>query len=77
MLRTLVVASALVWAAVGVNLRVAEIPSHIPPKEVKYDNPPTVKPADDADKTPVPLPELPPKLFPVHFESSNFPGDLT
>lgn len=69
------VASALVWAAVGVNLRVAEIPSHIPPKEVKYDNPPTVKPADDADKTPVPLPELPPKLFPVHFESSNFPGD--
>jgi hypothetical protein len=52
-----------------------DIPAHVPPKEVKYENPPTVQPADDYGKQPVVLPQLPPKLLPINYQPHRFPSD--
>ena len=71
----LVAGLSLFSGAGAVSLRAQDVPAHIPPKEVKYDNPPIVKPASEGGSEPVPLPQLPPKLFPVNFDSKEFPGD--
>ena len=47
----------------NIGLANAEIPAHVPPKEEKYENPPTIEPADEYGRQPVVLPQLPPKLF--------------
>lgn len=60
---------------VAVANAAGDIPAHVPPKEVKYDNPPTVEPADDTGKSPVMLPQLPPKLLPVNYQPNRFPSD--
>ena len=72
----MLLAAAVVSALVVASANAAgEIPAHVPPKEVKYDNPPTVEPADDYGKSPVMLPQLPPKLLPINYQPNRFPSD--
>ena len=71
----MLLATAILAFVVASANAAGEITAHVPPKEVKYDNPPTVEPADDYGKSPVMLPQLPPKLLPVNYQPSRFPSD--
>ena len=60
---------------IGLTNATREIPAHVPPKEEKYENPPTIEPADEYGRQPVVLPQLPPKLLPTNYQPNRFPSD--